>query len=105
MDHHDAGPGTSTVFLADDNLIVREGARALINRHPDLEVVGVAEDYDETVNGATAASPQVLVTDIRMPPAFQRGGIDAANEVRKRHPGTGIVVLSQYEDPRVRDLA
>jgi len=41
----------------------------------------------------------VLVTDIRMPPTFQREGIDAAKEVRKRHPGTGIVVLSQYEDP------
>jgi len=100
MDHHDAQPpGTITVFLADDNLIVREGVRALINRHPDLEVVGVAEDYDGVVSGATAANPQVLVTDIRMPPAFQREGIDAAKEVRKRHPGTGIVVLSQYEDP------
>jgi adenylate cyclase len=99
MDHHDAKPGTIRVFLADDNLIVREGVRALIERHADLEVVGVAADYDETVSGATAASPQVLVTDIRMPPAFQREGIDAAKEVRKRHPGTGIVVLSQYEDP------
>jgi adenylate cyclase len=100
MDHHDAQPpGTIRVFLADDNLIVREGVRALINRHADLEVVGVAEDYDGVVSGATAANPQVLVTDIRMPPAFQREGIDAAKEVRKRHPGTGIVVLSQYEDP------
>jgi len=51
------------------------------------------------VNGATAANPQVLVADIRMPPTFQREGIDAAKEVRKRLPGTGIAVLSQYEDP------
>jgi len=100
MDHHDAqAPGTITVFLADDNLIVREGVRALIDRQADLNIVGVGADYDETVNGATAANPQVLVTDIRMPPTFQREGIDAAKEVRKRHPGTGIVVLSQYEDP------
>src|SRR5215469_8792239 len=100
MDHHDAQtPGTITVFLADDNLIVREGVRALIDRHADLQVVGVAADYDGVVSGATEASPQVLVTDIRMPPAFQREGIDAAKEVRKRHPGTGVVVLSQYEDP------
>src|SRR3989440_4205337 len=100
MDHHDAqAPGTITIFLADDNLIVREGVRALIDRQADLNVVGVAAGYDETVNGATAANPQVLVTDIRMPPTFQREGIDAAKEVRKRHPGTGIVVLSQYEDP------
>jgi class 3 adenylate cyclase/ActR/RegA family two-component response regulator len=100
VDHSDAGPaGPIAVFLADDNLIVREGVRALIERHADLTVVGVAADYDGVVDGAAATSPQVLVTDIRMPPSFQREGIDAAKEVRKRHPGTGVVVLSQYEDP------
>jgi class 3 adenylate cyclase/FixJ family two-component response regulator len=88
-----------TVFLADDNVIVREGVRALLALEPDLEIVGTAGDYDELIAGATAAAPQVLVTDIRMPPAFQREGIDAAKELRKRHPGTGIVVLSQYDDP------
>ena len=91
--------GRITVFLADDNVIVREGVRALLNIEPDLEVVGVAGDYDELIAGAEAAAPQVLVTDIRMPPAFQREGIDAAKELRKRHPGTGVVVLSQYDDP------
>ena len=90
---------TITVFLADDNLLVREGVRALIDRQSDLQIVGVASDYDETVAGATAAAPNVLVTDIRMPPSFNREGIDAAKEVRKRHPGTGIVILSQYDDP------
>jgi adenylate cyclase len=100
MDHHDAqAPGTITIFPADDKLIVREGVRALIDRQAGLKVVGVAADYDETINGATAANPQVPVTDIRMPPAFQHEGIDAAKEARKRHLGTGIVVLSQYEDP------
>jgi class 3 adenylate cyclase/ActR/RegA family two-component response regulator len=100
VDHSDAAPaGPIEVFLADDNLIVREGVRALIERNADLTVVGVAADYDGVVDGATAANPQVLVTDIRMPPSFQREGIDAAKELRKRHPGTGIVILSQYEDP------
>jgi class 3 adenylate cyclase/ActR/RegA family two-component response regulator len=87
------------VFLADDNLIVREGVRALIERHSDLQVVGVAADYDEVVAGATQTQPHVLVTDVRMPPSFRREGIDAAKEVRKRHPGTGVVILSQYDDP------
>src|ERR1700682_416224 len=87
-----------TVFLADDNVIVREGVRALLAIEPDLEIVGTPGDYDELIAGATAAAPQVLVTDIRMPPAFQREGIDAAKELRKRHPGTGVVVLSQYDD-------
>ncbi|MGB8197990.1 MAG: adenylate/guanylate cyclase domain-containing protein [Acidimicrobiales bacterium] len=90
---------TITVFLADDNVLVREGVRALIDRQSDLQIVGVGSDYDETVAGATAAAPNVLVTDIRMPPSFNREGIDAAKEVRKRHPGTGIVILSQYDDP------
>jgi adenylate cyclase len=100
MSEHSAeNVATITVFLADDNLLVREGVRALIDRQSDLQIVGVASDYDETVAGATAAAPNVLVTDIRMPPSFNREGIDAAKEVRKRHPGTGIVILSQYDDP------
>ncbi|CAN5788964.1 hypothetical protein BH10ACT1_BH10ACT1_16630 [soil metagenome] len=92
-------PSVITVFLADDNLLVREGVRALLNREADLEVVGVAGDYDGLVEGAIAAAPQVVVTDIRMPPTFQREGIEAAKEVRRRLPGIGIVVLSQYDDP------
>jgi adenylate cyclase len=88
-----------TVFLADDNLIVREGVRALIGSAGDMEVVGVAGDYEGLVTGAEQAAPQVVVTDIRMPPTFQREGIEAAKQVRKRHPGTGIVVLSQYDEP------
>src|SRR3954447_2605671 len=88
-----------TVFLADDNVIVREGVRALLAMEADIEIVGTAGDYDELIAGAEAAAPQVLVTEIRMPPAFQREGIDAAKELRKRHPGTGVVVLSQYDDP------
>jgi class 3 adenylate cyclase/DNA-binding NarL/FixJ family response regulator len=100
VEHYAAGQEpTIGVFLADDNLIVREGVRALIDAHKDLRVVGVAADFGELVAGAEATCPQVLVTDIRMPPTFQREGIDAAREVRKRHPGTGVVVLSQYEDP------
>jgi adenylate cyclase len=94
-----ADDSTISVLLADDNLIVREGVRALIERHKDLRVVGVAADYDEVVKGAASLEPQVLVTDIRMPPSFNREGIDAAKEVRKRHPGTGVVILSQYDDP------
>ena len=72
--------------------------RALLAIEPDLEVVGTAADYDELIRGAEAAAPRAIVTDIRMPPAFQREGIDAAKQVRKRHPGTGVV-LSQYDDP------
>ena len=90
---------TITVFLADDNLIVREGVKALLELEDDIEVVGQAADYDELVAGAEANQPQVIVTDIRMPPNFSREGIEAAKVVRKRHPGTGVVILSQFDDP------
>ena len=92
-------PMAISVFLADDNLLVREGVAALISLAPDIEITGLAADFDGLVEGASAAAPQVVVTDIRMPPAFQREGIEAARIVRKTHPGTGIVILSQYDDP------
>jgi class 3 adenylate cyclase/DNA-binding NarL/FixJ family response regulator len=88
-----------TVFLADDNLLIREGVKTLIELDPDLEVVGIGEDFDSLLAGAEAAEPQVVVTDIRMPPTFRREGIEGARLVRKRHPGTGVVILSQYDDP------
>jgi class 3 adenylate cyclase/ActR/RegA family two-component response regulator len=94
-----AGAATITVFLADDSLFVREGVRALLALQPDLEVVGVAEDFDGLVRGAEATNPQVVVTDIRMPPNFQNEGIEAAKLVRMRNPGTGVVILSQYDEP------
>jgi DNA-binding NarL/FixJ family response regulator len=88
-----------TVFLADDNTLVREGVKALLSIEADIEVVGTAEDYEGLVEGATAAHPQVVVSDIRMPPNFQDEGIVGSKEVRQRHPGTGIVILSQFDDP------
>ncbi len=87
------------VVLADDNLIVREGVRALLSIAGDLEVVGVAGDYDELLAGAAEHVPQVVVTDIRMPPDFTDEGIRAARVVRMRNPGTGVVILSQYDEP------
>ncbi len=87
------------MFLADDNTLVREGVKALLSIEKDLDVVGTAEDYDGLVDGADTTEPDVVVTDIRMPPTFQQEGIEAAKLIRKQHPGTGIVVLSQYDDP------
>ena len=78
---------------------MREGLRALLDATEDVHVVGMAGDYDELIACAEELAPQVIVTDIRMPPTFQREGIDAARLVRKRHPGTGIVILSQFDDP------
>jgi len=91
--------GRISVLLADDSLIVREGLRALLCAADDLDVVGVASDFDELIARADELTPDVIVSDIRMPPTFQREGIDAARLIRKRHPGTGVVILSQFDDP------
>jgi class 3 adenylate cyclase/ActR/RegA family two-component response regulator len=88
-----------TIVLADDNLLVREGVRALLAVSPGIEVAGVAADRDELIAAAAELQPQVVVTDIRMPPTFTDEGIEAAKQVRKMNPGTGIVILSQYDDP------
>jgi adenylate cyclase len=88
-----------TVLIADDSLIVREGLRALLEVTGDFHVVGIACDYDQLIVRAEQLQPQVVVSDIRMPPTFQREGVDACRRVRKRHPGMGVVILSQYDDP------
>ena len=75
------------------------GWPALSSLEHDIEIVGTAADYDELIAGAEEMAPQVVVTDIRMPPTFQQEGIDAAHEICKRHPGTAVVVLSQFDDP------
>jgi adenylate cyclase len=91
--------GPISVFLADDNAIVQEGVRAVLGLEPDLESWGSRATATNRSFEAERVAPQVLVTDIRMPHTFQPEGIDAATEVRKRHPGMGVVVLSQYVDP------
>ena len=95
-----------TVFLADDNLHRARG-RARADRPPQRPARSSASAPTTTrpSPGATATAPNVLVTDIRMPPSFNREGIDAAKEVRKRHPGTGIVDPLPVRRPRVRRRA
>lgn len=88
-----------TVFIADDSVFIREGVRAMLSRQHDLEIVGEAADYDSLLAGADAMTPNVVVSDIRMPPNFHREGIEACKIIRKAHPGTGVVILSQYDDP------
>jgi adenylate cyclase len=89
---------TIRVVLGDDNVLVREGVRALLDAEDDIEVVGVAEDAPTLLAAADAFRPDVVVTDIKMPPLFQLEGIEAAHTIRERHPGTGVVVLSAHDD-------
>jgi adenylate cyclase len=86
------------IVLGEDNVLVREGVRALLDSFPDVEVVGVAEDAPSLLATAAEHAPDVVVTDIKMPPTFRLEGIDCAHEIRSRHPDTGVVVLSAHDD-------
>jgi class 3 adenylate cyclase/DNA-binding NarL/FixJ family response regulator len=86
------------VVLGEDNVLVREGVRALLDSYDDIEVVGVAADAPSLLETAAEHVPDVVVTDIKMPPSFQLEGIDCAHAIRTDHPDTGVVVLSAHDD-------
>jgi class 3 adenylate cyclase len=86
------------VVLGEDNVLVREGVRALLDSFGDIEVVGVAADAPSLLEAAREHTPDVVVTDIKMPPNFRLEGIDCAHTIRDEHPGTGVVVLSAHDD-------
>jgi DNA-binding NarL/FixJ family response regulator len=87
------------VVLADDHLIVREGVQRLLDTQPGIEVVAICGDLDSLLAAVDAQGPEVVVTDIRMPPGNADEGIQAANRLRETHPDVGVVVLSQYATP------
>jgi DNA-binding NarL/FixJ family response regulator len=87
-----------SVVLAEDNYLVREGLVALIEAHTDLDLVAVCEDLDSLLAAVDEHDPDVLLTDIRMPPTDTDEGIRAAKELRERAPRTGVVVLSQHDE-------
>jgi DNA-binding NarL/FixJ family response regulator len=89
---------TIRVVLGEDNVLVREGVRALLDSYEDIEVVGVAQDAPTLMAAAAEHVPDVVVTDIKMPPSFQLEGIDCAHAIRHDHPDTGVVVLSAHDD-------
>ncbi len=92
-------PVTTTIVLAEDSFIVREGVRMLLEA-AGYEILGVAENYDELVEVVAASPPDVVITDIRMPPTRTDEGIRAARHIRAAHPEVGVVVLSQYVEPQ-----
>jgi DNA-binding NarL/FixJ family response regulator len=84
------------VVFAEDNYLVRQGVTSLLAEVEDIQVVAVASDLPSLLKSVAESSPDVVLTDIRMPPTNTDEGIQAARQVRGRHPGIGVVVLSQY---------
>jgi DNA-binding NarL/FixJ family response regulator len=85
--------------LAEDHYLVREGLRRLLETEPDLEVVAACSDLDSLLAAVDAERPDVVLTDIRMPPGDSDEGIQAAERLRETNPEVGVVVLSQYANP------
>jgi len=91
---------TVRVVIAEDNFLVREGVRRLLETQPGIDVAAVCADLDSLLEAVDAERPDVVLTDIRMPPARLDEGIQAADRLRETHPDLGVVVLSQYSEPR-----
>ena len=84
------------MVVADDNYLVREGLASLLAEVEGIDVVAAAADLDSLLRSVTADLPDVVLTDIRMPPTNTNEGIQAAKRIRSEHSEVGVVVLSQY---------
>ena len=87
------------IVLAEDQYLVREGLRRLLDTRDELEIAAVCGDLDSLLDAVAAERPDVVVTDIRMPPGNTDEGIQAATRLRETNPEVGVVVLSQYATP------
>ena len=86
------------VVFAEDNYLVREGTAALLQATDEVELIGTASSFDELMTAVEELKPEVVLTDIRMPPSNTTEGIDAARRIRADHPDIGVVVLSQFAE-------
>jgi DNA-binding NarL/FixJ family response regulator len=88
------------VIVAEDGFLAREGIVRVLEGIDGVEIVGVCTDLDELRAAVDSLEPDVVVTDIRMPPTNTDEGIRFATELRSSHPDTGVVILSQHAEPR-----
>jgi DNA-binding NarL/FixJ family response regulator len=87
------------LVIADDNLIAREGIQQILATEADLDVVASVGDLPELEDAVERERPDVVLTDLRMPPTQSDEGIRFANDMRETNPDVGVIVLSQYEEP------
>jgi DNA-binding NarL/FixJ family response regulator len=87
------------IVVAEDNLLVREGIERLLSTSPDIDLVASCADYDAVAAAVDEHDPDVVLTDIKMPPTSTDEGIRLANQLRASHPKVGVVVLSQFSEP------
>jgi DNA-binding NarL/FixJ family response regulator len=88
------------VVLADDSRAVREVLAEILNKSSEIDVVALAEDEPTLLTAIEAFLPDVVVTDVRMPPTATDEGVRVAESLATTHPDIGVVILSQYSDPQ-----
>lgn len=98
--HRSAAHDGIRIVLADDSFLVREAIERILEREEHLTVAAACEDRPSLLAAIEREHPAVVVTDIRMPPGDRDEGIEIADELRSTHPEIGVVVLSQYAEPR-----
>ncbi len=89
---------TCRILLADDSLLIRRGIEGLLQNEPSVELVGSAASLPELLAEVDRATPDLVITDVRMPPTMIDEGIAAATHLRTSHPELGVLVLSQFAD-------
>jgi DNA-binding NarL/FixJ family response regulator len=89
---------TLRIVIADDNKVYREGVRAVVEFDGEFEVVSAVDRSEALLAAVDELRPDAVITDIRMPPTHHMEGIEAAHEIRRRHPTIGVLVLSQHAD-------
>ena len=94
------GSGALRVVIADDSYLMREAIAHVLAAEPGLELVASCEDGDALMAAIEAERPDVVLTDMRMPPSGEQEGIDIANRLRETHPQLGVVLVSQYASPQ-----
>ena len=86
------------VVLGEDSYLAREGISRALEATEDVELVASCGDFDELLQAVHRLEPDVVLTDVRMPPSHTNEGIRLANELRRSHPAIGVVILSQHAD-------
>jgi DNA-binding NarL/FixJ family response regulator len=95
----DYGRDVLRVIVAEDSMLVREGILTVLAQYLDVEVIATCETLPQLLEAVAADPPDVVLTDIRMPPTTTDEGVRAAALLREQHPSVGVVVLSQYAEP------
>jgi DNA-binding NarL/FixJ family response regulator len=91
-------PDRLRIVIAEDNYLVREGMRQLLESSGDVQVLAAVSTADDLLDAVSRLQPDAVITDIRMPPGHHMEGIEAALAIRAAHPQVGVVVLSQHAD-------